>query len=911
MLFLRLTWMTGQAGIGLASVIVLISSLVTTLTTMSMAAICTNGEVKGGGAYYMISRSLGPEFGGAIGVIFSLANAVAASMHAVGFAETLRDLLYKYDIAITGDLLHDVRVIASGTMVLLLIIVLIGLDFESKAQLVLLVILIVSLFNYFIGTFLPPSEEKRRVGFVGYHGSVFLQNVGPDFRESDGTDYDFFKIFAIYFPSATGILAGANISGDLKNPSKAIPRGTFLAILITTIVYLAIVWTCGSCMVRDAVGAAVANASNMSLTLEDIQTCGNVSCSFGLQNSHAIMGVASAYGPLIYAGAFSATLSSSLACLVSAPKVFQALAKDKLFPFIGIFGKGYGKGGEPRPGYILTFVICVGMSCIGSLDIIAPIISNFFLMAYALINFSCFDAAFANSPGFRPSFHFFNKWLSLLGALICLVIMFLLKWWAALATVIMVSGLYVFLVRRKPDVNWGSSAQAHAYNDALKSTLSLMNVNEHVKNFRPQILALTGYPRNRPALVDFTSCITKRQSLLVCGHVFVGDMQRHVRHLRSTAAYRWFSNRDVRAFYSSLAAPTIRHGVQVLLQSQGLGKLRPNTLLMGFKTNWQTAEPPSVHNYVGIIHDAFDLHYGVGILRVPGGLDTHKVSDDLLDATDDTLEGLDEDNVSMEEGAGNKDKDKTSGGLTEPSGNDVSLKTFKHSQGQGHVNNGYIDDLVNDTRDPRPAQSSALSKCESSDDAPSFNRFRGKQQGTIDVWWLFDDGGLGLLVPYLLSTRKQWKNCKLRVFCAGTKRSNIDADHRQMATLLNKLRIDCSEITVVPDLRTKPKRSSYKEFEEVIYQWRLKGGEFQDDYPWKVSDADLASHKEKIYMQIKIREKLLEFSKDASLIVVTLPVPRKFCPSGLYMAWLDTLSRDLPPTLLLRGNQQSVLTFTS
>ncbi|KAK7115937.1 solute carrier family 12 member 3-like [Littorina saxatilis] len=984
MLFLRLTWITGQAGIGLASVIVLLAAMVTTLTTMSMAAICTNGEVKGGGAYYMISRSLGPEFGGAIGVIFSLANAVAAALYVVGFAETVRDLVKDNGAVITGDAVHDVRVIGVGVTVLLLGVVMIGLDFETKAQLVLLVILIISIVNFFVGTFIPPSEDKRRLGFVGYDEKVFLQNIGPDFRKYHGVDYSFFTVFAIFFPAATGILAGANISGDLKNPSTAIPKGTFLAILLTTIVYLAIIWITGSCMLRDAIGDATTIATNVTLTLDDIRHCGdNTTCEYGMHNTHGIMSVASAFEPLIYAGIFSATLSSALASLVSAPKVFQALGKDKLFPFIGFFAKGYGKNGEPRRGYFLTFIICLGMTCIGSLDIIAPIISNFFLMAYALINFSCFDAAFANSPGFRPSFRLYNKWSSLVGALLCVAIMFMVSWWAALVTVIVVTGLFIYIKHRKPDVNWGSSGQAHAYNDALKTTLKLVDIDEHVKNFRPQILVLTGYPRNRPALVDFAASITKRQSLLLCAQVFQGDMQRHLRHLRSTAAYRWFRNRNVRAFYTSCAAPTVRHGTQLLLQSQGLGKLRPNMLLMGFKNRWQMVDPRSVHNYVGIIHDAFDLNYGVGILRLSGGLDTHKVSDFLLDATDDSLDDLEHD--SIDEDVSDEEEDKTvyeankrkvstifSEKPDSPSSTfgNIALQEFRQKSERGVVNGGYYDEededeeeeeeeeeeekekeqtnnskntekidsaaagtAPKDTADNKTKENvnnektkdgpangpkgspkmlqSVLSQVDSVSDATIANHFRGKHNGTIDVWWLFDDGGLGLLLPYILSSRKQWRECKLRVFCAGTKRSNLDEDQRRMAVLLSKFRIEYSDITIFPDLRKRPRRSTYTEFEELICRWRLRPGETQDDYPWKISNADLASHKQKIYMQLKIREKLLENSMGASLVVVTLPVPRKFCPAGLYMAWLDTLTRDLPPTLLLRGNQQSVLTYFS
>ncbi|ESO86681.1 hypothetical protein LOTGIDRAFT_166954 [Lottia gigantea] len=806
MLFLRLTWITGQAGIGFASLIILLSSFVTAITTMSMSAICTNGEVKGGGAYYMISRSLGPEFGGAIGVVFSLANAVAAAMYIVGFAETVKDLMWEHGVMITGNELHDVRIIGCAVSFLILAIVLIGLDFEAKAQLVLLFILLAAIVNYFVGSLLPASNEQKLKGFYGYSDQLFYDNFNPDFRG----DNNFFSVFAIFFPAATGILAGANISGDLKNASKAIPKGTFLAIVLTSLVYLGMVWCIGSSMLRDAVGMVEYNLTDVSeLTIDIVSQCSNATCPYGLHNDNAAVGVASAFRHLITAGIFSATLSSALASMVSAPKVFQALGKDKLFPYIHYFAKGFGKSGEPRRGYFLTFAICIGVTCIGALDIIAPIISNFFLMAYALINFSCFDASFANTPGFRPAFKFYNKWISLMGAMLCVGVMFLINWWAALVSFVIILALYIYLKHRKPDVNWGSSSQAHAYKDALQATMKLTNVEEHVKNFRPQILVLTGYPRNRPALVDFVSTITKKQSLMICGHVFLGDMYEHVGRLRSTAAYKWFKSRDIKSFYTSVASPNIRYGAQVLLQCQGMGKLRPNTLILGYKNDWQVDDPRAVDCYFNVISDAFDLKYGVGILRVPDGLDV-------------------------------------------------------------------------------------------------------KQEGTIDVWWLFDDGGLTLLIPYILSTRKQYKSCKLRVFCAGTKKENMDEDHQRMATLLNKFRIEYTSITVIPDLKRKPKRTSYKEFESMIYRWRLGNDESGYDYPWKIADSDLVAHKQKTYMQIKLREKLLEHSSKASLIVLTLPVPRKVsCPAGLYMAWLEMLTNNLPPTLLLRGNQQSVLTYFS
>uniref|UniRef100_A0A914VZZ9 Amino acid permease/ SLC12A domain-containing protein n=1 Tax=Plectus sambesii TaxID=2011161 RepID=A0A914VZZ9_9BILA len=168
MLYLRISWIAGQAGLLLGSLIVLFASTVTTITTLSMCAICTNGEVKGGGAYFLISRSLGPEFGGAIGLIFSVANSVGAAMYVVGFAETVRDIMKANDWIIIDNDTMDVRIIGLVTCTVLMSIVFIGTSFESRMQLGLLVILTASLVNYFVGTFFPVSEEQLNRGITGY-----------------------------------------------------------------------------------------------------------------------------------------------------------------------------------------------------------------------------------------------------------------------------------------------------------------------------------------------------------------------------------------------------------------------------------------------------------------------------------------------------------------------------------------------------------------------------------------------------------------------------------------------------------------------------------------------------------------------------------------------------------------------
>ncbi|VDI46631.1 solute carrier family 12 (sodium/potassium/chloride transporter), member 2 [Mytilus galloprovincialis] len=922
MLFLRLTWITGQAGTLLSSVIILLSMVVTIITSTSMSAICTNGEVKGGGAYYMISRSLGPEFGGSIGIVFSLANAIAAAMYIVGFAETVRDIMWENDAVITGDSLHEVRIIGGITAVLLVGIVVVGMEWEAKAQLGLLAILVTAVITFIVGTFIPPSDEKISKGVVGYKGTVFMENIGPDFRQGES----FFSVFAIFFPAATGILAGANISGDLKDAQKAIPKGTLLAIVITGFVYLLLVWTAGSCIIRDAIGPVAATQlayqSNTSIghvlsNISIVSDCSlvNGTCEYGLLNDKGAVGIASAFRPIILAGIFSATLSSALASMIGAPKVFQALAKDKLFPYIHVFAEGQGKSNEPVRGYILTFAICVAVTCIGDLDVIAPIISNFFLMSYTLINYSCFNASVANTPGFRPGFRYYNKWVSLIGSLLCFAIMFLINWWASLVTFVIVGGLYMYVHTTKPAVNWGSSTQARAYSSALTSTLHLLKVDEHVKNFRPQILVMSGFPRNRPALTDFVSAITKKQSLLVCGHIFMGDMSDHVQKLRSTAAYKWFEKRKIRAFYNSVVAPNLRIGAQVLMQALGVGKLRPNTLMLGYKTGWQNADPIEMEEYVNIIEDGLDLKYGVGILRVKDGFDIMRVPDDSYTLEFSDSEEEEESSEDEEENKNDKKKRTDVSTINENASNGKSFTKQRKinsnrlmSVPEGFENLGFETENLNSTsavKPSRPVLTSSVSK-------DSVKTFRNKLQGTIDVWWLYDDGGLTLLIPYILSKRRLWKNCKLRVFCAASKKGQHEEDEARMTSLLKKFRIDFVKLTIVKDLTKKPTLAMYKKFEAMIRKWRLKTGEYSSEYPWKINDGDLISNKLKTYRYIRLRDQLLTHSQEASLVVITLPIPKKAsCPGALYMSWLETLTEGLPPTLLLRGNQQSVLTYYS
>lgn len=258
-------WIVAQSGIIQSTVIIILSALICVITTLSLSAISTNGEVKGGGIYYIISRSLGPEFGASVGVVFAFANAVAASMNTIGFCDSLNDLLSHYDLKIIDGGVNDTRIIGSVAILIMIIICAIGMEWEVKAQNILIFIIVAAIVDFMVGTILGPgSTELVAKGFVGFQTEVFEENLYPDYRYSEGLTQTCFTVFAIFFPSVTGLQAGANICGDLKDPATAIPKGTLLALLISMSTYLTFVYFVGGAALRDASGV-VADITNSSL----------------------------------------------------------------------------------------------------------------------------------------------------------------------------------------------------------------------------------------------------------------------------------------------------------------------------------------------------------------------------------------------------------------------------------------------------------------------------------------------------------------------------------------------------------------------------------------------------------------------------------------------------------------------
>merc|ERR1712106_465329 len=418
--------------------------------------------------------------------------------------------------------------------------------------------------------------------------------------------------------------------------------------------------------------------------------------------------------------------------------------------------------------------------------------------------------------------------------------MFIMDWKYATGTIAIQAVLGAYIYYANPEANWGSSADAQTFLTAMKSTQELTDGPDHVKTYRPKVLVLTGNPAHRPSLVDFANIITKKISLLVAGQVLQDDGPVNLANLND--------------------------GAKSMMTISGLGKLSPNLVMMGFKGNWKQ-DLAGLNEYVEIMYTAFDLRLSFAILRCKEGLDfsSHIASEQQIVREVAVEKGEDSD--------GEEDKNATL--APEPAKQKtrkVSTAVFRGSDGNRLDNNVVA----------------------------SIQQFQAtKRTGNIDVWWLYDDGGLTLLLPHIIKTRKQFKDCKIRVFSLANKASQLDLETRNLASMLSRFRIEYSDVTAVPDVTKKADPATKAEFDAMI-----EGAGIQEE--------ELQSEREKTNRHLRLTEMLRQYSKESEMIVMTLPLPRRGHTSpALYTAWLDIMTKDMPPTLLIRGNQQSVLTFYS
>ncbi len=537
-LFLRMGYVVGNAGLANALIILALANGISVLTTFSLSAIATNLKVKGGGDYYLISRTLGLEFGGAIGIVLYLAQSVSIAFYCIGFGEVLARML-----PVQSD--HYAQMIAAGAVAFLFIFAWLGADWATRFQYAVMTILVAALLSFFIG------------GIEKWDNALLVRNwTAPE------SGLGFWVIFAIFFPAVTGFTQGVSMSGDLKDAGKSLPFGTFTAVGVSILVYFL---------------AAIVFAATLPTET--------------LMGEYGSMKRVAAVGFLIRAGVIAATLSSAMASFLGAPRILQSLSADRIFPFLLPFAKGTGTSQNPRRGVLLSAGIAFATIGLGKLNIIAPVVSMFFLISYGLLNYATFFEAHAGSPSFRPRFRWYDKRLSLMGALACLTVMLAINVTAGIVAMAILFGIHQYLRRTSGPARWADSRRSYHLKRIRENLLAAAEEPEHPRDWRPQLLLFSDDAHRRKRLLQFAEWLEGDTGFATVVRILEGDGAKMLK-LREEAEKELrkdIIDSNSEAFPLVIVAPRLIQGIQTLVQGYGIGPLKANTILL----NWFAHQPTS------------------------------------------------------------------------------------------------------------------------------------------------------------------------------------------------------------------------------------------------------------------------------------------------------------------------------
>ena len=523
-MYLRFGWVVGNVGLLGTMLIVTLSTSITFLTGLSISAIATDRVVKGGGAYYMISRSLGIEVGGAVGIPLFIAQTLSIALYIIGFAES---------VVQTFPIL-DGKILALVTTVLVAAVALKSASFAIRAQFFIMAAIALSLISFIFG---HPITET----------TLGMNNALPPETE------DFWTVFAVFFPAVTGIMAGVGMSGDLRSPTRSIPVGTLAAVGTGYLIY----------MILPILLAYRADAATLIA-------------------DKLVMQSMSFWGGAILLGVWGATLSSALGSILGAPRVLQALARDKVLPpWLRFLGKGNGTEDEPRLGTFATLIIALVAVFFGQLNLIAPILSMFFLTTYLVLNLAAGLESFLQSPSFRPTFPV--HWsLSFLGASGCLVVMFLIDGVATVLAAIIVFGIFIWLKERELETAWGDVRRG-VLMTMIRFGLLRINVKSDSKNWRPHLLVFSGIPSRRLPLVKLSAALTHNHGLLTFASVLPFGSRHASGHAGIEERIRnYLEQQGIRGLARVITAEDRYTGLEMLASAYGLGAVIPDTILLGF-----------------------------------------------------------------------------------------------------------------------------------------------------------------------------------------------------------------------------------------------------------------------------------------------------------------------------------------
>ena len=530
-MYLRMGWVVGNAGLFGSLIIVIIAHVISVSTGLSVSSIATDKKVGPGGIYYILSRSMGIPIGGAIGIALYIGTALSIALYLIGFAES-----FNAYFGLATDI-NGLRLSGSVALLVLTIIALISTSIAIKTQLFIFIAIIVSLVSIFLGTneYIPET-----VKLVSDENSVPMEVV-----------------FAIFFPAVTGFTAGIAMSGDLEDPKKSIPTGTIAAIAVGFFVYIALIIF-------------------LSFYID----------SETLKSDYNILMKIALYAPAVVAGVWGATLSSALGGILGGPRILQAMSVDNITP--KIFGKGKGKNNEPVNALFLVFIIALLGVLIGELDVVARIVSMFYLSAYGFINLSFFLESWAN-PDFQPTFKI-KKWIGLIGFAACFGVMFKLDVLAMFGSIAIILGIYVWL-QRKQIVLMTGDVWLSVWKKIVANGLQKIDSKptETSNQWNPNIILFSGESEHRVYLVELGKTLAGRAGI-VTNFKLLLDKSNDSPLPKSDQIVKEEYFERIGVFARQIKVNSIYKGIEDIASIFGFSGVDPNTIMMGWPKGLENSE---------------------------------------------------------------------------------------------------------------------------------------------------------------------------------------------------------------------------------------------------------------------------------------------------------------------------------
>ncbi len=535
MMYLRFGWVAGNTGLPLALLIVLLASGITFITGLSASAIATNMRVGVGGEYFMISRSLGLEMGGSIGIPLFLCRTLSLTLYAFGLAESVSFLWPESwgPVPLQG--------IAAAAIVLITVVAGKSAELSLKLQIPIMIAVVLSLLALAGGVLT---------------GGLTAPEMAPHYERS--APGGFWYVFAVFFPAVTGFTAGIGMSGDLKDPKRSIPRGTIAAVVTGAAVYLLILFLL-------SVTAKVSGGDLAAIDPEAPPVWTGIAL-FGFW--------------LIYPGMWGAILSSAFGSALGGPRVLQALASDGLAPK---FFARVSRAGQPTAATWLTGAIALGAVALGDLNAVGRWVTIFFLTLYVAVNLAAAAEKLVGDPSFRPTINV--PWhVSLAGCAGAVVVMFLISPLACFVAVGLELSLYLVLRRQAFQSSWGD-VRAGVWNAlARTSLLKLRTVRTDARNWRPHILLFTANPASRMGLVRLANWFNQNRGVVTVCQIVVGDLEEQARGLaaRREEMEAALVKERLTAFCEISVVPDFESGILGIVQANGFAGMEANTVMFGW-----------------------------------------------------------------------------------------------------------------------------------------------------------------------------------------------------------------------------------------------------------------------------------------------------------------------------------------